>query len=81
MAVAIGGTSLVITGLEGMLLTPALMSRAAKMNTVAMFVGLLCWGWLWGFWGMVLAVPLLMALKGVADRIEDLAPIGELLGE
>ncbi len=81
MAVAIGGTSLVITGLEGMLLTPALMSRAAKMNTVAMFVGLLCWGWLWGFWGMVLAVPLLMALKVIADRIEDLAPIGELLGE
>jgi predicted PurR-regulated permease PerM len=81
MALLTGGTSLLITGLEGMLLTPTLMSRTAHMNTVAMFVGLLFWGWLWGFWGMVLAVPLLMTLKVIADRIEDLAPVGELLGD
>ena len=80
-ALLTGGASLLITGLEGFLLTPMLMSRTARMNTVAMFVGLLFWGWLWGFWGMVLAVPLLITLKVVADRVEDLAAIGELLGE
>lgn len=80
-ALLIGGTSLLITGLEGFLLTPMLMSRTARMNTVAMFVGLLFWGWLWGFWGMVLAVPLLITIKVVADRVEDLAAVGELLGE
>lgn len=81
MALATGGTSLTITGLEGMLLTPMLMSRHASMNAVAMFVGILCWGWLWGFWGMLLAVPLLMVLKVIADHIEALAPVGELLGD
>jgi predicted PurR-regulated permease PerM len=81
MALATGFSSLVITGLEGMLLTPMLMSQAGKMNTPAMFVGLLFWGWLWGFWGMVMAVPLLMTLKVIADRVEDLNPVGELLGE
>lgn len=81
MAVATGGASLVITGLEGMLLTPMLMSRAARMNTVAMFVGLLFWAWLWGFWGMVLAVPLLITLKVIADRVDHLEAVGELLGE
>jgi len=73
--------ALAITSLEGWLLTPALMSRAARMNPVAIFVGLLFWTWVWGVWGTILAVPLLMAIKAVCDRIEDLQPIGELLGE
>jgi len=72
---------LAITSLEGWLLTPALMSRAARMNPVAIFVGLLFWSWVWGVWGTILAVPLLMALKAVSDRVENLRPIGELLGE
>ncbi len=73
--------ALAITSLEGWLLTPALMSRAARMNPVAIFIGLLFWSWVWGVWGTILAVPLLMTLKAVSDRVEDLRPIGELLGE
>jgi len=70
-----------ITSLEGFLLTPALMGRAARMNPVAIFVGLLFWSWIWGIWGAVLAVPMLMMIKAVCDHIEDLQPLGELLGE
>lgn len=77
----VAGTALAITSLEGWLLTPVLMSRAARMNPVAIFVGLLFWSWVWGVWGTILAVPILMALKSVCDRVEDLQPIGELLGE
>lgn len=81
MGLLVGGTSLAITAIEGFLITPTLMSRTASMNPVAMFIGILCWGWLWGFWGMLLAVPLLMVLKVIADRVEDLAAVGELLGD
>ena len=77
----VSATALAITSLEGWLLTPVLMSRAAQMNPVAIFVGLLFWSWVWGVWGTILAVPMLMALKAVCDRVEDLQPIGELLGE
>jgi predicted PurR-regulated permease PerM len=70
-----------ITSLEGFLLTPTLMGRAARMNPVAIFVGLLFWSWIWGIWGTVLAVPMLMMLKAVCDHVEDLQPIGELLGK
>ena len=73
--------TLAITSLEGWLLTPALMSRAARMNPVAIFVGLLFWSWVWGVWGTILAVPMLMTIKAVCDRVEDLQPVGELLGE
>ena len=75
------GVAFVITSLEGFLLTPALMGRAARMNPVAIFVGLLFWSWIWGVWGAILAVPMLMMLKAVCDHIDELQPLGELLGE
>jgi predicted PurR-regulated permease PerM len=80
-ALLVGGIQLAITSVEGFLLTPTLMSRSARMNPVAMFVGLLFWGWLWGAWGVVLGVPLLMATKVIADRVDDLHGLGELLGD
>jgi len=73
--------ALAITSLEGLLLTPALLSRAGRMNAAAVFTGLLFWSWIWGVWGTILAVPMLMMLKAICDHIEDLQPIGELLGE
>jgi predicted PurR-regulated permease PerM len=81
MALYVGGVALVITTLEGWLLTPALMGRAASINPAAIFVGILFWSWVWGVWGLILAVPMLMMIKAVCDRIEELQPIGELLGE
>lgn len=77
----VAGVAFLITTLEGFLLTPALMGRAARMNPVAIFVGLLFWGWVWGVWGAILAVPMLMMIKAVCDHIEDLQPVSELLGE
>ncbi len=81
MAALVGGVSLVITSLEGFLLTPWLTSRAARMNAVAVFVGLLFWGWVWNVWGMLLAVPMLTVIKAVCDHVEDFQALGELLGE
>ena len=78
---SICAVTMAITSLEGWLLTPALMSRAAQMNPVAIFVGLLFWSWVWGIWGAVLAVPMLMMIKAICDHIDDLQPVGELLGE
>ena len=75
------GVALLITSLEGYLLTPWLMGRAAQMNAVAVFVGLLFWGWVWGAWGMFLAVPILVGVKVVCDHLEEFKAIGELLGE
>src|SRR6185436_15871518 len=54
MTAAVAGISLVITTLEGSILTPRLMGRVAQMNTVAVFAGLLFWNWIWGVWGILL---------------------------
>ena len=81
MTAAVAGVSLLITTVEGSLLTPALMGRAASMNRVAIFAGLLFWSWVWGIWGMLLAVPMMMVIKVVCDHVDSLQPVGHLLGE
>jgi len=81
MTVAVAGVALLITTLEGSLLTPMLMSKASAMNQVAIFSGLLFWSWAWGIWGMLLAVPMMMVIKVVCDHVEALHPVGHLLGE
>ena len=81
MTAAVAGVSVVITTLEGAVLTPALMGRIAQMNRVTVFAGLLFWSWAWGLWGLLLAVPLMMGIGAVCDGVEDLQPIGRLLGE
>lgn len=46
----------------------------------AVFVGVLAFGWLWGAVGLILGVPILMVVKTVCDRVEELKPVGEFLG-
>lgn len=80
MVLLVSGGSLVVHALVGFLLTPWLTSRANQMNPLAVFVGMLAWGWLWGLWGLLLGVPILVVIKAVCDRTDDLKPIGEFLG-
>ena len=81
MVLLVSGSSMVITSLEGYLLTPWLTARASRMNPVVVFISVLFWGWLWGVWGLLLGVPIIMIIKAVCDRVENLEPIGELLGD
>jgi predicted PurR-regulated permease PerM len=80
MTLTIAGASLAIHTVQGNLIVPWLTSRTGSMNPVAVFIGVLGWGWLWGFWGLLLGIPILMGVKAVCDRVEDLKPVGELLG-
>ena len=80
MAMVVGGISLFIHTIIGNLITPWLTSRASRMNPVAVFVGLLAWGWLWGVWGLLLGMPILMIVKSVCDRVDDFKSVGEFLG-
>ena len=81
MMVIVAGVALLITSLEGWLLTPTLMGRVASMNRVAVFVALLFWSWAWGVWGLLLAMPIMMSVKVICDHVDDLKPVGRFLGE
>ena len=80
-AAMISGLSLVITTIEGSLFTPIVFGRSVALNPVAVFLSFMFWGWLWGIPGMFLALPLLTILKTVAESVEDLRVVAELLGD
>jgi predicted PurR-regulated permease PerM len=71
----------VINILEGNLITPWILGRRMRLNTVAVFVGLVFWWYLWGIPGAILAVPIMVTIKIASDHIDALAPIGEFLAE
>ena len=81
MALLAGGASLAIATLVGTVVTTWMTGRIAHMNAAAVFISLLFWGWLWGIWGMLLSIPIIVITKVVAQHIEPLHPLAELLGE
>jgi predicted PurR-regulated permease PerM len=70
-----------IFSLEGFLIKPMVMGKAARISALAMFIGLLFWSFIWGLIGMIVAVPIMMVIKSVCDRVENFRPLGQLLDE
>ena len=81
MASLVAGASLAIAALVGTFVTTWMVGRIAHMNAAAVFISLLFWGWLWGVWGMLLAIPIVVIVKVVAQHVEQLQPVAELLGD
>lgn len=71
---------LVLNTLEGSFVTPTIMGRRLAVNPVAVFLGLLFWGWIWGIPGALMAVPIIATVKILCDHYEPLAPLGEFMG-
>jgi predicted PurR-regulated permease PerM len=81
MALLVAGTSMLIATFVGVFITTWMTGRLAKMNATAVFVSLLFFTWLWGFWGMLLGIPIIVILKVISEYIEYLHPVAEILGE
>lgn len=72
---------LVIIMIEGQLITPHLLGRKLRMNSLAILLSLSFWGWIWGVPGIIVAIPLLVTLRVFCDHFAALTEIGEFLGE
>jgi predicted PurR-regulated permease PerM len=81
MALLAAGTSLAIATLVGTFIATWMTGKIARMNAAAIFISLLFWGWLWGVWGMLLSIPIIVIVKVVSQHVEQLQPVAELLGE
>jgi len=63
----------------GNLLEPTLLGRRLGLSVLVVFLSLVFWGWVWGPMGMLLAVPITMALKIALENSEGLSWIAVLL--
>jgi predicted PurR-regulated permease PerM len=61
-------------------LMPAIVGRSVHLNTLAVTISLLFWGWLWGALGLILAIPITATLKVICDHVPEWQPLGRWLG-
>jgi len=62
-------------------LYPKIIGRRLQLNPLVVTIGLLVWGWIWGAMGLILAVPILGAMKIVFDHVDSLRALGTWMGE
>lgn len=79
-ALLVPGLFFLLTNIEANLVTPSVLGRRLTLNPAIVFVSLVTWSWLWGVAGAILAVPILVAIKAVAENVEALSGISVFLG-
>jgi len=62
-------------------LYPKFLGNRLQLNPLAVTIALLFWGWLWGGMGLLLAIPIVGAMKIIFDNVTTLRPYGVWLGE
>ena len=75
------GASLAIATVVGTFVTTWMTGKIAKMNAAAVFISLLFWAWLWGVWGMLLGIPIIVIVKVASQHVEQMQSVAELLGD
>lgn len=66
---------------ENNILTPNIVGSQVNINPFMIILAITLGGFIWGVTGMFIAIPLVAALRVLGDNIEELAPLGFLLGK
>jgi predicted PurR-regulated permease PerM len=64
----------------GNVLEPKIMGDNMGISPIVVLLSLTIWGWLWGFAGMILAVPMMVIIKIICENIPYLEPLSIMLG-
>jgi predicted PurR-regulated permease PerM len=70
---------LLLNFIEDQLILPFLLGRSLRLNPVVIFLWVLIWAWMWGIGGILIAVPLLVAVRICAERLPKLRPLAVVL--
>jgi predicted PurR-regulated permease PerM len=70
------GTNMTI----GNVLEPKIMGDNLGLSPIVVLLSLMIWGFIWGFAGMILAVPMMVIIKIVCENVALLEPVSILLG-
>jgi predicted PurR-regulated permease PerM len=77
----VGATVLGLHLLAMNVLYPKVLGSRLQLNPLVVTISLLIWGFIWGAMGLILAVPIVAAIKIICDHVTSLRPIGEWMGE
>lgn len=82
------GWALLVAALSGIIqfgmgnmVEPRMMGTSLDLSPLLVLLSLIFWGWLWGPWGMVLAVPITSTIKILCENVKPLRPVAILMSE
>ena len=78
--ILVGLLFLFVNVVIGNILEPRIVGRTMGISPFVILVSLSLWGWLWGFIGMLLAVPIMVIIKIICLNVSFLQPIGIFIG-
>jgi AI-2 transport protein TqsA len=80
------GTALLIAAINatvqfgmGNAVEPRIMGSSLDLSPLLVLLALIFWGWLWGPWGMVLAIPMTSTIKIICENVESFRPVAVLM--
>jgi predicted PurR-regulated permease PerM len=80
MGLAVLGVYCVIHGLEGNVITPALVGHQVNLNPLASLIAVLLGGAIWGPAGMLLFIPIVGMMVLALEVSPEGIPLARLLG-
>ena len=80
-ALAVIGWFQVVQILEGNFITPNIVGGKVSLNPLVSILSIFLFSMLFGFAGLILALPLMAILKVIFDTVPQLQPYGFLFGE
>ena len=78
--IAVGLVMLGSNQIIGSFIEPRVTGYNLGISPLIIILSLLLWGWLWGFAGMILAVPMTVIIKIICENIPIMEPVSLLLG-
>lgn len=79
LALLVSALNFALQFLIGNVVEPRIMGTSLDLSPLLVLTSLIFWGWLWGAWGMILAVPITSMLKIVCANIPALEPLSILM--
>lgn len=64
----------------GSIVEPRVQGQNLGISPFIILVSLSLWGWMWGFMGMIIAVPIMVIIKIICENVSYLKPIAILIG-
>lgn len=71
---------LMIQMIIGNVISPMIMGDSLDLSPVIILVSLFFWGWLWGFVGALISVPIAAIIKIICENVDSLNVIGIMMG-
>jgi AI-2 transport protein TqsA len=80
-ALFVASLNMAVQFIIGNVVEPEVMGEQLDLSPMFVLLSLIFWGWLWGPWGMVLAVPITATIRIVCENVQPLRPIAVLMSD